>query len=35
MRDLQENVLSLPLCHLTEFVLFGDTNRTFMPAISR
>jgi hypothetical protein len=34
-RDLVGNVLSLPVCHLTEFGLFGNPLITFLPVIRR
>jgi hypothetical protein len=34
-RDLDGNMLSLPLCHLTEFGLFGNPLHIFLPVISR
>ena len=34
-RDLEGNKLGLPLCHLTEFGLFGNPLNIFMPVIRR
>ncbi len=33
--DLVANTLSLPLCHLTEFGLFGSWAYTFLPLVGR
>ncbi|PWB49916.1 MAG: hypothetical protein C3F13_17955 [Anaerolineales bacterium] len=33
-RDLDANILTLPLCHLTEFALFSTPLPTFIPIIS-
>ena len=29
------NKLVVPLCHVTEFALVGDTNRTYFPLVLR
>ena len=34
-RDLAGNMLALPLCHLTEFGLFGNPIHIFMPVVRR
>ncbi len=34
-RNLDENWLSLPICHLSEFVLLGDSFDLFLPTIRR
>ncbi len=34
-RDLEGNILELPLCHLTEFGLFGEPLRIFLPLMHR
>jgi hypothetical protein len=34
-RDLNANLLALPLCHLTEFGLFGEPLHIFLPVIIR
>jgi len=33
MRDLENNVLSVDICHLGHFGLFGPTNQTFLPLV--
>jgi hypothetical protein len=34
-RDLAGNTLALPLCHLTEFGLFGNPLNIFLPVVRR
>src|SRR5690606_39896802 len=34
-RNLDENWLSLPICHLSEFALLGDSFDLFLPMITR
>jgi Leucine-rich repeat (LRR) protein len=34
-RDLEGNMLALPLCHLTEFGLFGNPLNIFLPVVRR
>ncbi len=35
IRNLDENWLSLPICHLSEFALLGDSFDLFLPTIRR
>jgi len=35
IRDLEANILTVPLCHLTEFGLFGPRPHVFIPVIFR
>lgn len=35
MRDPVGNVLSVPICHLTEFGLFGESQKVFLPVVGR
>lgn len=35
IRDLESNILSIPICHLSHFALFGPTNRLHLPLIRR
>ena len=35
IRNLDENWLSLPVCHLSEFGLMSDTENTYLPMIQR
>ncbi len=34
-RNLEEDWLSVPLCHLSEFALLGESNRLYLPLITR
>jgi len=34
-RDVVNNVLSVPICHLSEFGLFGPTHRVYLPLVLR
>jgi len=34
-RDLEGNRLALPLCHLTDFGVFGTPMNVFMPILRR
>jgi hypothetical protein len=34
-RNLEEDWLSVPICHLSEFALMGESNRLYLPLITR
>jgi hypothetical protein len=34
-RDTMNNVISIPICHLSKFALFGPANRIFLPLVLR
>jgi hypothetical protein len=35
VRDLEGNLLALPLCHLTEFGVFSQPLNVFLPVLNR